>query len=140
MVLLVLLNAHTHTRPFVSDKIDSLEVFTICGSILYALAGMLFYPSITEEAQGELCVGDVEGHACDSEIDLKMIIGVRPLSSSPLNGILLQSTARLSAQQSVLQRAVRTFAEASVGWPGHLAVLVRIHAAAGVCGGGDEHP
>eukprot|EP00961_Rhodomonas_salina_P026664 360268-Rhodomonas_salina.3 len=69
-----------------------------------------------------------------------MIIGVRPLSSSPLNGILLQSTARLSAQQSVLQRAVRTFAEASVGWPGHLAVLVRIHAAAGVCGGGDEHP
>lgn len=29
-------------------QVDYLEIFTLCGSILYALAGMLFYSSITE--------------------------------------------------------------------------------------------
>jgi hypothetical protein len=75
VLLVTLLTAHTHTRPFVSDQIDNLEVFTICGSIFYALAGMLFYPSITADAQGFICT-DATNSACSSDQSLKNIISI----------------------------------------------------------------
>lgn len=77
VVLLVLLMAHTHSSPFIMKKVDYLEIFTLCGSILYALAGMLFYSSITEMAQGILCLEDeANSDACDSEAVLKLVIAV----------------------------------------------------------------
>jgi hypothetical protein len=79
VLLVTLLTAHTHTRPFVSDQIDNLEVFTICGSVFYALAGMLFYPSITADAQGIICTNETN-LACRSDHSLKSIISIVLLS------------------------------------------------------------
>ena len=75
ILLVTLLTWHSHTRPFVSDKIDNLEVFTLCGSIFYALAGMLFYPSITAEAQGYICTDD-QFSVCSNELSLKNVISI----------------------------------------------------------------
>mmetsp|Transcript_41134 Transcript_41134/g.96092 ORF Transcript_41134/g.96092 Transcript_41134/m.96092 type:complete len:523 (+) Transcript_41134:188-1756(+) len=75
IVLVFLLIWHAHTRPFLSDQIDTLEVFTICGSIFYALAGMLFYPSITADAQGYICNDDTQS-ACSSDLSLKNAISI----------------------------------------------------------------
>jgi len=75
IVLVFLLIWHAHTRPFLSDQIDTLEVFTICGSIFYALAGMLFYPSITLEAQGHICT-DGKLSACSKDVTIKYVISI----------------------------------------------------------------
>ena len=61
MLLLVLLVLHVHARPFARDEIDTLEIFSLAGSMLYALCGMLFYPSITMAAQGLICTEGMEG-------------------------------------------------------------------------------
>lgn len=66
------LAAHVLCTPFINPTIDVLDFFSITGSVLFVLAGMLFYPSVTAEAQGKICVDGVGG--CEAELRVREIV------------------------------------------------------------------
>ena len=55
VTLLCLLLLHQKTRPFISPRINRLELLSILGTVLYVLCGIMLYPSIGPSSQGEIC-------------------------------------------------------------------------------------
>ena len=77
VALVLLLVCHTTARPFRDDTIDNLDVFSIIGTVVYALAGLLLYASITLETQGRSCARlPAPSAECDHEGRLKLAIAV----------------------------------------------------------------
>jgi len=71
------LAAHVYAKPYISSLIDQLDFFSIMGCMMYVLAGMLFYPSITAESQRFICAGDeAELSACKSDTSIKFVVSV----------------------------------------------------------------
>jgi len=68
VALTAFLTAHVVASPYISASVDILDFASLCGSIIYVLAGMLMYPSITVNAQGSLCAGDLlQGDKCSKD-------------------------------------------------------------------------
>lgn len=71
IVLVVMLAAQTFAKPFIDAKTDLLDFAALCCSMLYTMAGMLFYPSVTQRAQGHLCAHGSDNAFCAKDSAVK---------------------------------------------------------------------
>lgn len=92
VVLAVLLSAHVYTAPYIRRTIDVMDFTSLVASILYALAGMLVYPAVTEKAQGRMCADDLflvdDDKYCSQERAFKHLVTVSAIVVTCVNLVL----------------------------------------------------
>mmetsp|Transcript_39791 Transcript_39791/g.97795 ORF Transcript_39791/g.97795 Transcript_39791/m.97795 type:complete len:229 (-) Transcript_39791:518-1204(-) len=70
------LNVQGLAQPFVSQKVEYFENFTIFGLMVYALAGIIFYVAVFPETQGHVCSGAPVTEICEPYLYFKNIISI----------------------------------------------------------------
>jgi hypothetical protein len=74
VMLAGMLGAQVFTAPFIRADTDVLDVISISASMCYCLAGMLMYPSVTEQSQGRLCSEGSDSEFCQNENTVKDLV------------------------------------------------------------------
>lgn len=76
IVLTALLAAHTYSSPYIDSRIDVLDFVSICGSMLWTLAGILMYPNLTAQAQNQVGINPVGPSPPDLERNaFRLVVG-----------------------------------------------------------------